>query len=122
VNTPSYLHTIEGRLRIKSAILKGEPEKACEVERQLKSREGVTDVTVNPITGSVLVLYDPRCLSQSVILDTLKALGCFETARGIPIGTHELHSVRSEFGHDVLRTVVLSTLEFTVQRLVYALI
>jgi len=122
VSMSPYLHTVDGRLRIKSAILKGAPEKAREVERQLKSREGVTDVTVNPITGSVLVLYDSRCLSQTVILDVLKALGCFETACEIPIVTHAPHSGQSEFGPDIFRTVLLSTLEFTVQRLVYALI
>lgn len=122
MSTPSYLHTIDGRLRIKSALLKGAPEKAREVKRRLKSREGVTEATVNPITGSVLVLYDPRCLSQRAILDTLQTLGCFETTRDIPVVSKTPQSERSEFGRDILRTVVLSTLEFTVQRLVYALI
>jgi hypothetical protein len=36
VNTAAYLHTLDGRLRLKSASVKGAPEKAREVEHNLK--------------------------------------------------------------------------------------
>jgi copper chaperone CopZ len=122
VSTTSYLHALDGRLRIKSPVVKGAPEKARKIEQQIGSCTGIIEVTANPITGSVLVHYDPRELTQKELLDELLTLGCLHESHSFQVTHKEAASAQSEFGRDLVKTVVLSTLEFTVQRLVYALI
>ncbi len=52
-------HAIPGRVRLKIPAIKGEPELSREVQRQLAALPIVRRVEVNPVTASVLVLYDP---------------------------------------------------------------
>lgn len=118
----AYVHALDGRLRVKSGSVKGSPRKAVEVEQQLQAQPGVTEVSTNPTTGSVLVLYDSRQIQQDEILDALRALGCLPAQGGVRTNTHEKTFVSQEFGQGLLRTVMVSTMEFAVQRLVYALI
>lgn len=118
----AYVHALDGRLRIKSGAVKKSPRKAIEVEQQLQRRPGVTEVSTNPTTGSVLVLYDSRQIQQDDILDTLRALGCLPAREELRTDTREGAFVSQEFDQGLLRTVMVSTMEFAVQRLVYALI
>jgi copper chaperone CopZ len=74
----SYVHALEGRLRIKVPEVKGAPSKAREIERHLASCPGVEEVTANPITGSVLVLYNPRLIGQEEIIFAFQEIGYLE--------------------------------------------
>ena len=71
----SYVHALEGRLRIKIPEVKGAPHKAREVERHLAACAGVEEVTASPITGSVLVLYNPRLIGQEEIIFAFQEIG-----------------------------------------------
>ena len=122
VNTAAYLHTLDGRLRVKSAVVKGAPEKAREIEHNLKHCAGVTQVTANPVTGSVLVHYDSNGITQNELLQRLESFGCLHGKYQVRSVTDDANSAQDGFGHGILKTIVLSTLEFTVQRLVHALI
>ena len=53
-------HFLPGRLRVKSGKVKNNLPFAREVERTLTGLQGVRGVEANPITGSVLLLYDPQ--------------------------------------------------------------
>ena len=67
----NLVHHIPGRLRFRSAALKGDAS-AGELARARFSRiEGVTSVAANPITGSLLVEYDPPTLSPAHVLDAM---------------------------------------------------
>jgi hypothetical protein len=122
----AYLHhAIDGRVRIKVPAIKGSPVKAAELENHLRRLgEGIDHVTVNPTTGSVLILYDSHQIGQHEIFASLEHLGCR------PRLHHESHTangggtaaVTPEFGKDLARTVLHSTMEFALQRLIYALI
>jgi hypothetical protein len=117
-----HLHALDGRLRIKITALKGSPQKAQEIERRFQTCEGITQVTANPVTGSVLILYDSQQIKQGEILDMLKSQGCLPengTARAVAKNVVE---TQPGFGHELVQTVVLSTMEFALQRLVYTLI
>ena len=72
----TYLHALEGRLRIKVAGVKGSPTGASRVEAHLRPVEGILEVVANPVTGNVLVLYDPATTHQGEIVRALRALGC----------------------------------------------
>jgi len=76
----SYVHALEGRLRIKIPEVKGRPLQAREVESHLQLLTGMMEVSANPITGNVLILYDPSLLRENQIISTLKELGYLEEA------------------------------------------
>jgi copper chaperone CopZ len=118
----TYLHALDGRLRIKVAPVKGSSRKAQEIERQLQMYDGVTQVTANPTTGSVLIHYDSRRVEQEKILESLKALGYLPNDHKRQIAPRNTATDQEGFGQELVHTVVRSTMEFALQRLVYALI
>ena len=42
------------------------------MEQRLRQFTGVEDASANPITGNVLILYDPRLTEQGQIFSLLK--------------------------------------------------
>jgi len=72
----SYVHMLEGRLRIKVSEIKGSADKAVEVEATIRELRGVTHVKANSVTGNVLVLFDSEETNHYHIIGTLKDLGC----------------------------------------------
>jgi Heavy metal associated domain 2 len=53
------VHHIRGRMRVKLAHAQGDLQLLQSIQRSLSPLSGVEQVTINPITGSVLVEYDP---------------------------------------------------------------
>jgi hypothetical protein len=75
----SYIHMLEGRLRIKVLEIKGSVGKAVGVEETIRELDGVTHVKANSVTGNVLVLFDSDETNHYHIIGTLKDLGCLRT-------------------------------------------
>jgi hypothetical protein len=81
------VHHLPGRLRLRSAELKGNARAGEEARHRLAAVEGVTSVQANPCTGSLLVEYNTTTLSPDNIIDVLASHGYVsETAeaRGEP--------------------------------------
>src|SRR5947199_9531890 len=111
----SFLHMLDGRLRVKVADVKGSPTGAALVEAELGELQGVNRVSANPLTGSVLVLYDPAQVGVEEIMEALRAGGYLRqpdghAGAGRPLG--------SGLGAIMLR----ATTEFALQHLITALI
>jgi hypothetical protein len=68
------VHAIPGRVRVKISHLKEDPALAREVQERLSAVQGIRQVEVNPVTGSVLVLYDRTALES---LDSLLSLAAW---------------------------------------------
>jgi hypothetical protein len=68
-------HHVPGRLRLRSSALKGNASASEQARHQLAQIDGVTAVIANPITGSVLLEYDPSVLSAGRVIDLLAAHG-----------------------------------------------
>ena len=68
----SYLHVMDGRLRVKVPETKRCVSKALHVEQVIRSLPGITRVTANPTTGNVLILFDSEQLTHDEILSALK--------------------------------------------------
>lgn len=116
----SYVHALEGRLRIKVPEVKGAPLKAREVERHVAQAPGVDEVCANPITGSVLILYNPRLIGQEECIFALQEIGCLEESTRQAGG-----AAASDSGGAIgkITTAVASTImEVALTRLVTALI
>jgi copper chaperone CopZ len=117
-----YFHALNGRLRIKVAELKGLRLKALEVEGQLRKIDGINYVRANPTTGNVLVLYDPAKIGQYEVLGALQRLGYLQENGSIQMGARSQPWAYDGLGEAMAETLVRTTMELAVQRLVSALI
>jgi len=112
----AYLHTLAGRLRIKVAAVKGSPQKAEKIERQFQACEGITQVTANPVTGNVLILYDSQQIKQEEILDLLKVQGYLSENDIAQTVAKNTTAEQQGFSRELVQTLVRSTMEFALQR------
>jgi hypothetical protein len=75
---PQVIHSIPGRIRFHSPLLKrlGKQyhhwaEVVCEL---LKTPAGIENVSTNHITGTILLHYDPKVLTEKEILQFISSL------------------------------------------------
>ncbi|HEX8949910.1 MAG TPA: hypothetical protein VF790_13155 [Dissulfurispiraceae bacterium] len=79
-----YMHHIPGRLRIKSPAIKRNSAAAGELKAMLGAVHGVETVGINPLTGSVLVHYNPKSLHHEYIVGALREKGYFNPSQIVP--------------------------------------
>jgi Heavy metal associated domain 2 len=124
--TPSYIHALDGRLRLKAPKVKGSPARALEIESRLRQVDGIDHVTANPTTGNILILYNSCRIAQHKVLDILHTLGCLEAQPAVKTGASESVAIRPSFGEALgealTESLVRSTVELALQRLLRALI
>jgi Heavy metal associated domain 2 len=107
-----YVHHIPGRLRIRIASLRNNPRQIDTV-RTLLDVNGAEKIRVNPLTGSVVVTYDPEAISGQALLGMLEANDFFHEDRSITLdaqlqqaSTHAARKVgRAMFGWAVGRVL-----------------
>ena len=120
----SYSHVTPGRLRIKIPPVKGSPETGQKVERVVKNLEGVSSVAANPLTGNVLILFDPESVTHREIIERLVQQGYLEKP-GRSLGTKRSpfnQVLHPEYVGKAVADVVFQTaLEFAVKRALLAL-
>lgn len=68
------LHFVSGRIRLQVRSMVGQPEKMEHMVQQLKQIPELTEVTVNPATGSILLQYVPEAVAQNPLLKELESL------------------------------------------------
>jgi copper chaperone CopZ len=122
----AYFHSLNGRLRIKIAQVKGSSARALELESCLSAIDGIKYVKANPTTGNVLALYDHNRIGQADLIDTLKILGYLTEnenitdVTGIPIpARRELHK---ELARRLLAHLAQVMVEAALRSLISALI
>jgi copper chaperone CopZ len=105
----NYVHSIPGRLRVKTALIKKNSGEAEKVERLLQSISGVQSLEINLITGSVLMRYNPSEVSADMLLQLLAEAGYFEAPKAV---THDeiIYSALAKTGRTV-GSLVLGSLE-----------
>jgi hypothetical protein len=118
----SYVHALEGRLRIKIPEVKGAPHNAREVERHLGACAGVEEVSANPITGSVLILYNPRLIGQEEIIFACQEIGYLEDSEPKAPGGTGGNSTHAGTLARVTTAVASTIMEIALSRLVLAII
>ena len=113
----TYVHALEGRLRIKLPKIKRALREALEVELRLQQVTGVEEVSANPTTGNVLILYNPRILKQGEIISFLMELGYLSQ----PMGENRITDAPSAVERTVT-TMAVTIMEIALGQLVGALI
>jgi hypothetical protein len=56
-------------------VLKGDPQAAAKAKLRLSQIRGVTSVTANPCTGSLLLEYDPVIVAPGKLTEILECRG-----------------------------------------------
>jgi hypothetical protein len=116
-----YIHALDGRLRIELVGVKGSPTRALEIESRLQRYPGIYHVSANPVTGNVLILYDPIQLARHEVLDTLRSLGLLKE-RGHMERVNDDGSDTPQLGKLLANSLARTTMELAIQGLIRALI
>lgn len=73
-----YVHSIPGRLRVRSRAFRHHADNAETARRLLRGLEGVRSVDANLTTGSLLIRYDAGLVEPTRLLGALVARGWIE--------------------------------------------
>ncbi|MCS6861389.1 MAG: hypothetical protein NZT92_13825 [Abditibacteriales bacterium] len=73
VESGQVVHFVPGRVRIKIDALKGHPEVAAGIVRQLSAVPGIHEVQASATTGSVVIRYDQEVFDMEALLGEEKA-------------------------------------------------
>jgi hypothetical protein len=76
-----YLHESPGRLRVKIPYLKRNPQSAWDLQSLLKNLSGIKSSSINTVTGSVIMHYDPEVISAGAIVNVLAGEGYIDVAK-----------------------------------------
>lgn len=101
-----YFHGVPGRLRIKSPHVKDMNNNArVEMESLLYSINGIRSFDLNTLTGSIVVNYQPKVISEEEIVRRLRLAGYFDPDRAIT-NDHYIYHAISRAGNVVNKAVV----------------
>lgn len=78
-----YLHHVPGRLRIQTPRLQRTQEAAQAACDDVMTIDGVCEASANPITGSLLILYDHQRLAPAQLWEALCKRGLVSGAQPI---------------------------------------
>jgi copper chaperone CopZ len=108
---PSFasMHLTPGRLRLRMPERRGDERFAQQVEAALARMPGVTQARANPVTGSVLVLFDPRQLDAPRIMAELASRGLVgrHLPRSVPLLGEAATRVGAAVGKELVKTALL---------------
>lgn len=57
-----YIHHVPGRVRMKNPDFKGNTTLLQEVASCFQGQEGIENIETNPLTGSVIIVYDQQIM------------------------------------------------------------
>ena len=121
-----YLHVTGGRLRIKIPQVKNSRKAALKIELFLRSIDGITSVTANPLTGNVLVLFDSDCIKHEDVVETIRRHGYLEETKVQPRSRRVSHTnrvFRPDYASNIVADIVLQkAVELTLRRALLALL
>jgi copper chaperone CopZ len=78
-----YVHNVPGRLRVRIPAVKNNPGKGLDVRTVLRKVDGIESISINTMTGSVVIKYDSRSLDSQQILKALEDCNYFDEARAV---------------------------------------
>jgi copper chaperone CopZ len=99
-----YIHSIPGRLRVKTPQVKGNHDKAKDVEYLLNGHQGVNRVAANPLTGSIVVHYDSTAVNDRSLIEMLENNGYFKLDKALTNDEY-IHSAASKAGKVVWNAI-----------------
>jgi Heavy metal associated domain 2 len=120
-----YVHHVPGRLRVRIPSIKGNLAEASSLEKRIRAQRGVKNVQTSPLTGSVLVHYDPETAGVSTLSQIVLCLAATEPfSRALPTTPHTAANRRTgqQIATRVAAAVVRRVMEVAVERAAVTLI
>lgn len=77
----NYIHSTPGRLRVRSARLRGSPGEGAQLRAHLLAVSGIRAVEVNDLLGSILIRYDSALISVAEVWSALFRSGHVQDLR-----------------------------------------
>jgi copper chaperone CopZ len=108
------MHSVPGRLRIKSPFVKGNDLNAKHVEKFLGQINGIQSIAANPLTGSVVINYDQQKITSQMLLDVLQTRGIFDSSKAITNDQY-IRTNASKAGHVIYKALLGTIVEQTLQ-------
>lgn len=68
-----------GRIRVSSKVLTS-PDNVAALRERIEGIEGIKDLAVNPRTGSITILYDPKIITMDMLMEAKAELEALEKA------------------------------------------
>jgi hypothetical protein len=100
-----YIHSVPGRLRIKTPLIKGKESLAEHIEKFLAQIQGVYSISTNIITGSITINYNERVISNKRLIDILQQRGIFNHSQAITNDQY-IKTTTSKAGQFLYRTFI----------------
>ncbi|MDR4506913.1 MAG: hypothetical protein MRJ65_01530 [Candidatus Brocadiaceae bacterium] len=116
-----YIHGVLGRLRVKTPMVKSDQNKADEVLRMLKTVRGVKFSHANTRTGSVLLSYDRKIISEKEIVVFLREHGYFNESKAVT-NDHYIQSALTKAGHVVQKSLFGALVDHAFQGSAFSLL
>jgi hypothetical protein len=87
-----FVHHVSGRLRVKIAGLKHQGHQAEKIRNLFCGLYGIDKISVNTLTGSVVLYYDPLVFSVDQLLNIFKYNNVIDSSQRIvfeePVSEH----------------------------------
>lgn len=112
------MHHTPGRLRVRTAALQRNPDRADAIERTVNTIDGVSAAAVNLLTGSLTVIYEPGRVTPEEILHVLRSQGL----QAVPRRRSSADTTVHKAGRAVLYVVLEKVLEHSVRAALTALL
>ena len=99
--------SIPGRIRLYMPAVSADPEAAARMKKQMEETGAVHEVQINPVTGTVLFLYDEAQVEAPVVEGAaIRLMGLDKAIRGQPVSKIEqsLQTLWSSINHGVMET------------------
>ena len=99
--------SIPGRIRLYMPAITAKPEVAARMKKQMEETGAVHEVSINPVTGTVLFLYDDAQVEASVVEGAaIRLMGLDEAIKRQPVSRMEknLQTLWNSINHGVMET------------------
>jgi hypothetical protein len=92
-----YVHSIPGRLRVRAPFLKRTHGIDRAIHELLNPLGGINAVSSNPVTGSLVIIYDAESTGADQILQVLNRAGYFDPEKAVTNDQY-IHGIVSRTG------------------------
>lgn len=98
-----YIHSVPGRLRLKSPFFKN-VDTHHNIKKMLANLRGIATTDFNAVTGSIVLYYSPAQIKVNEIVSTFQRSGYFDPAKAITNDQY-IKQATSKVGNIVGRAV-----------------
>ncbi|MEW6765868.1 MAG: HMA2 domain-containing protein [Pseudomonadota bacterium] len=127
------VHHVPGRLRLKVPALKRNERHAARAHACLAAMEGIRELQVNRLTGSIVIHYERDAMIAEVVVDHLRAEGLLdiraddtpkraEAWKGVKVDKGRMASAGGKVGKKVVNILVEKAVERSAVALIGAIL